>query len=902
MNDESMNSFGTRVRSGIAEIEMERNYLLRKLSDALDSAGEEDCARMIEQIDGDWVGSLPSKGSQALSIYFQSLNLAEEGTANAKSRQWRSMQEGRPESGSWLYYLDRMKEAGVSAHEAKQAIAEAFVESVFTKHPTESKRGSILRLHRRLYQIVRENRSEILEGNIEERIDDEVGLLLEQIWRSGEIYTSKPTVEDENRNLFYYLKEILPYALTPLRRRLEEASAKAFGEGGEFEMPRFVFGSWVGGDRDGHPLVTSEVTRDTLQSLRTTAKEILDRALEKVEQNLTFNTYAHGVPNEVKEFLRDNGVDPTKVEEPWRSYVAIMRIRLTGTNVVGKYRRPSDLREDLDTLRKALVSIRGERLIRRYLEPVYDALDVFGFHCARLDIRQNSDYLGKAFGQILAAAGVENGGDYINWSEAEKLAFLNKELESGRPFTSAWTELDSEAEEILKTFRVVHKEIERCSVASFGCIVVSMTRTVSDLLVVYALAREAGLARIQNGVLACSLPVTPLFETMADLEGSVDIMRIYLAHPVTRQTMKAAGSIDGKTRKTEPVTVMLGYSDSNKDCGIWASQWSLYNTQKRLIALSKELEQPIRFFHGRGGTVGRGAGPMHRFLEGQPNDALESGLRLTEQGEVIGQNYNTVESAVNNLELLVAGGACARLLPTHESIIGRASDALAFVSQASQEKYRSLLAKDRFIEFYRSATPIDVIEQSNIGSRPSRRTGMTGLEDLRAIPWVFSWNQSRFYLPGWFGVGSGLKKLKDERPDYFKILQEVWKEWPFLRYLLYNIETSLSSVSIDIIRSYADLVNFESVKSDFMATIESELSLTREMMGLMLDRKEGAGRPRLAYTLKLRDTGLRILHQEQVRLLRVWRTCDPNSDQWQKLLADLLMNVNAVSSGLRTTG
>ena len=902
MNDPPTNSFGTRIRSGIAEIETERNYLLHKLSKALESAGEIECARMIEQIDGDWRGSLPSKGSQALSIYFQSLNLAEEGTANAKSRQWLALSGERSESGGWLYYLDRMKKAGVSAENAKEAIRHAVVESVFTKHPTESKRGSILRLHRRLYQLVRENRSEILEGRSEGEIDDEVELLLEQIWRSGEIYTSKPTVEDENQNLFYYLEEIFPNSLTPLRRRLEAAWTDTFGEDFDVDMPSFVFGSWVGGDRDGHPLVTSEVTERTLDSLRKVAKAILDKALKTVEQNLTFNTYAHGVPDDIKALLEEYGIDAASVEEPWREYVVVMRRRLMDTDIRGRYRNPSDLKGDLETLNRSLADVRGGRLIHRYLEPVYDALKAFGFHGARLDIRQNSEYLGKAFSQILVAAGVDDGGDFPLWSEEQKVSFLNKELQSGRPFTSAWTELGLEAEEILKTFRVVSEEIGQHSNSGLGCIVVSMTKAVSDLLVVFAIAREAGLARMNEGVLACRMPVTPLFETMDDLEGSVEIMRTYLAHPVTRQTMKVAGRLSNADEAIEPVTVMLGYSDSNKDCGIWASQWSLYNTQKRLIALSKELEQPMRFFHGRGGTVGRGSGPMHRFLEAQPNDALESGLRLTEQGEVIGQNYNTVESAVNNLELLVAGGACARLLPTHESIIGRASEALAFVSSASQKAYRHLLAKDRFIEFYRSATPIDVIEQSNIGSRPSRRTGMSGLEDLRAIPWVFSWNQSRFYLPGWYGVGSGLKALKDERPDFFRVLQEVWKEWPFLRYLLYNIETSLCSVSEEIIRSYASLVEFESVRSSFMDVIESELSLTCEMLGLALERKVGEGRPRLAYTLKLRDAGLRILHAEQVRLLRMWRACDANTEEWNKLLTELLMNVNAVSSGLRTTG
>ena len=882
----------------MAEIEAERRYLIRMLSQMLENLGERECARMVDQIEEGWMGPVPSRGSQALSIYFQIVNLVEEGTANAKSKQWRAQRNSPPDSGTCLYYLQRMRESGVSADEARKAMESAFVESVFTKHPTESKRGSILRLHRRLYRLLRHNRIQILEGNSTSETDRAVEILLEQIWRSGEIYTSKPSVEDENRNLFYYLKEILPNALGPLRQRFHEAWQDVYPESVLGGLPQLRFSSWVGGDRDGHPLVTSEVTRQTLGSLRKLARDILDGALRTLESNLTFNTYAHVLPDGVAGFLKNAGVDVNLVEEPWREYVSIMRRRLMDTVDDAYYSSIDRLEEDLRILRKALFEVKGERLIESYLEPVEDVLRTFGFHCARLDIRQNSAYLSKAFGQMLDAAGIEDGASYEDWDEERKLSFLDHELRSSRPFTSAWTHLGDEAKEILNTFQVVNEALEAHSAKGLGCIIVSMTRSLSDLLVVYAIAREAGLARMNGGSLASRLPVVPLFETMDDLERSSSIMKGFLQHAVTRQTLKALGS----SERVEPAIVMLGYSDSNKDCGIWASQWTLYNTQNQLVALSKQLEQPMLFFHGRGGTVGRGAGPIHRFLEGMPNDALKAGLRLTEQGEVIGQNYNTAESAVNNLELLVAGGACARMLPTHPDLIGQSSTGLALVADSSQRAYRSLLSQDRFIEFYRAATPIDVIEQSNIGSRPSRRTGMKGLEDLRAIPWVFSWNQSRFYLPGWFGVGTGLQDLKKDRPDAFSTLQKVWKEWPFLRYLLFNIETSLASVSTEIIRNYAGLVGEEMIRDRFMKTIESEFVLTKEMVGLVLDREIGTGRPRLAYTLKLRDAGLRILHDEQLRLLRRWRTCEPNTEQWNSLLSELLMNVNAVASGLRTTG
>ena len=534
------------------------------------------------------------------------------------------------------------------------------------------------------------------------------------------------------------------------------------------------------------------------------------------------------------------------------------------------------------------------------MDPLYASLDTFGFSAARLDIRQNSQYLARAMAQILEQAGVPGGADYEQWDEQEKLDFLNAELASARPFTSAWTSLPEEAEEWLRTLKTVSRHMDRYGEDGLGCIIVSMTRSLSDLLLVYVLGREAGLTFVENGKLLCRLPVTPLFETMQDLENSVEITEAFLKHPVTRNSHSRLDRLG--ERHGDPVTVMLGYSDSNKDCGIWASQWTLYNTQKRLLEVARRQKRSIRFFHGRGGTVGRGAGPTHRFLEGLPQAALLSGLRMTEQGEVIGQKYNTVESATNSLENLLAGGAGAPLLPVHSEQIAKATSALQFVTDVSKETYQSLLAEKDFISFYRTATPIDAIEQTTMGSRPSRRTGTPTLQDLRAIPWVFSWNQSRFYLPGWFGVGTALERLRQENKKGYDYLQRVYPDWPFLRYLLFNIESTLASVSGEMIRDYASLVKDRAVREHFMGIIEEELERTRRHISAVLARPIEEGRPRLVFTLKLRDQGLRRLHREQIRLLKEWRRCRKGSKKYEDLLTSLLLNINAIASGLRTTG
>lgn len=899
MNQPENTSFIRRLKTGIEDIEDARDEVLQHFIHVLEGIGEKPCANMIRNLEKQVAGKLPGKGSQALSIYFQVLNIIEQAIANAKSSEWRR-EFNKPDSGGWHDYLLRLKESGHTPHTILKTLKSSFIEPVFTKHPTESKRQAILRLHRELYRLVR-HQHDYADMTAQEE-DETTELLLDLLWRSGEIYTRKPTVADENRNLLYYLIEIFPHTLQPAQKRLRNAWKKVFPDyrGEAPSLPHLSFGSWVGGDRDGHPFVTHTVTSETLLTLREAAVEIHDRFLDKVEQNLTFNEYTHLVPESLAGVLKDNGFVVAELEEPWSVYVQYVRNKLR--NSVRKasepyYSAPAELEADLGFLEGALEEVKGDRLIQRFLDPLKSSIPCFGFHCARLDIRQNSQYFSKAMGQILEAAGVTDGASYASWPEERKVAFLNDELKTVRPFSSEWTSLGVEAKELLDTFKVVNNHMDDFGEAAFGCIIVSMTKTLSDLLLVYVLGREAGLTRVENGKIVSRIPVAPLFETMDDLVNSIGITDMFLDHPVTRATLSRSDS-----RKDEPLTVMLGYSDSNKDCGIWASQWTLYNTQKKLVGIGKLHKQSLRFFHGRGGTVGRGAGPMHRFLEGLPQDALEGGLRLTEQGEVIGQKYNTVENATNNLELLLAGGAGAQLLPKHEALIEKATPALEYVTRLSQETYQALLYEKDFITFFREATPIDAIEQTTMGSRPSRRTGTPSLEDLRAIPWVFSWNQSRFYLPGWFGVGTALDKLRRNRREEYDYLIQVGDDWPFLRYMLYNIESTLASVSLDIIQDYATLVKSRRIRTHFMNIVETELKLTRRRISELLARPFGQGRPRLAYTLKLRDTGLRLLHDEQIRLLKSWRSSRTGSNRNDELLTALLLNINAIASGLRTTG
>jgi phosphoenolpyruvate carboxylase len=350
---------------------------------------------------------------------------------------------------------------------------------------------------------------------------------------------------------------------------------------------------------------------------------------------------------------------------------------------------------------------------------------------------------------------------------------------------------------------------------------------------------------------------------------------------------------------------MLGYSDSNKDAGIVASQWALHCTQKKLLRVGQENGVNIWFFHGRGGTISRGSGPTDRFLEALPKGALARGLRMTEQGETIAQKYSNHLTGAVNMELLTAGAVGVHMISNKgNGLPERAAELTSRLASLSQKKYRQLLEHPRFMTFYSQATPIDALENSRIGSRPSRRTGQRTLMDLRAIPWVFSWNQSRFYLPGWFGIGTGLSQLKREDPEGFDYFRESAVKTHFLRYLLYNVEASLAAADLEIARWYASLVKDAEVRESMLEMIQTEYDLAHRMLEEIFDGPLKERRPRFFMTVHLRDSGLQILHQQQVQLLRDWRIAQESGDEIEAkiLLPRLLLSVNAIASGLRTTG
>lgn len=823
---------------------------------------------------------------QAVSYYFQLLNLAEEHVANHMRRKREAELGPEAEAGHWSSYFKRLKELNIQADAVREKLASVEVEPVFTKHPTEAKRWSVLRIHREIVELLEQREHCATSYEFSESTQN-LDALLESLWLTGELFSQKPKIDDELSNLLYYLSQVLPETQQKLDANLSHAWQQAFPEAAALkgeEKPLLHFGSWVGGDRDGHPFVTSETTRRTLAILRENALRVLRERFQALALKLAFTTAQTPPPQALKDRLQAStpGIIP---DEPWRAYVRLLADQLDSIPA-------AETRNKLLELEDWLNEAGAKQVVLSYVTPLRRLLDSIGLHLARIDIRQNSTYYEKALGQLLEAAGITSEAAYRSLNEAQRIELLNTELSNPRPLAHNSSNLPAEANEVRKTLCVVADQVNQNGCHTIGALIVSMTRELSDLLTVYVLCKEVGLTVDNGDGLHCLLPVVPLFETYEDLERAPGITQAFLEHPVTQRSLQ---------KKDKPrMMIMLGYSDSNKDTGILGSQWALLRAQQELVAVGMKYGVDMQFFHGRGGTVGRGAGPTHRFLEAVPTHALRGGLRLTEQGEVIGQKYNTLQTATANLEYLVAGTLGARLLSSHlDKDPSELNEAMAKLAAYSQVRYKALLKADGFMQFYRQVTPIDAIEQSRIGSRPSRRTGQATLDDLRAIPWVFSWNQSRYYLPGWFGVGTALQQLELEAPESMRYIRENWKTTPFLRYVFYNIESSFNSADPTWMNAYADLVEDPALRESFHNTIMEEHALTKAQLTELFGQRLQDRRPRFWKTLQAREQPLQTLHAQQIELLRNMRAEKEPSNE---TVESLLLVINAIASGLRTTG
>jgi len=918
-----MDTHLNKIQETLGKPYKDLEFLLQCFSEVLEENNELDLAAQMPWISQAEPVFTPGRLNEQLHLYsicFQLLNLCEVNGAVQNRRRKQEVDGLGSVNGLWGNVLENLKSSGFDEKMILEQFRNVEVEPVLTAHPTEAKRPVVLELYRQLYLLMVKLENSMYNSYERAEVKHDIKRILHKLWFIGEIFIEKPAIESELENALHYFYKVFPEVLPFLDFRLKQAWKESGFDPSLVEdtgaFPSVTFGNWVGGDRDGHPLVTAEVTERTLKAFRMHAFRLVIKQLDDLSEKLSIYCQAVQLIPEFGQRLEvlQEETGALSNNEPFKLFVSLLKRKLPLEERSGgglflrdneiSYRSSGELTDDLNLLKKALVEYGAWSLAGYDVQKVLRHLDIFGFHLARLDIRQNSQYYEEALMDIVKISMPERHLTLAKEKQAFR-QFILDELSHNRPFITRPDLLESDkAREAVDTFLILTAHIRNYSERALGNLIVSMTRNPWDLFIVYLFMREAGLSTHTEKGMVCPLPVVPLFETIEDLKKSPEILDAFLSHPVTQNNLEYLRV--SRNRALPVQDVMIGYSDSNKDGGILASTWYLHDAQLKLIEVGNKHGVDIRFFHGKGGTISRGAGPTHWFLKSLPDTSQNGLIRVTEQGETIERKYANKGNAAYNLELLLAGTTQRAVMTKNNPRTNdpKQEELFSYMADESYRTFKQLTGHPSFIRFYEQATPIDVIESSKIGSRPSRRRGKRSLEDLRAIPWVFSWTQSRMHISSWYGVGSTFEKMKEEHPDLYAHLKEQAKDEDFVRYVLTNVDTSLAATDEEVMRMYARLVEDEGVREDILGMLLDELSLTRLMMLDLLGSPISKRRLNHYYSTQLRAEALLPLHKEQVLLLGNWRKLKQagKSKEADVLLQNLLRSVNAIANAMGTTG
>ena len=829
---------------------------------------------------------------RAFTSYFHLANTAERVHRIDDLAENRSTQSRRfPET------VEHLLSQGFEPHEIAAEANTVQLYPVFTAHPTEASRRSILDKLAEIATLI-EQRAADPEGPKNARIDRRVDALLDTIWQTDELRRARPEPLDEARSILYFLTEMLTEGVPELLEDID-AALREHGQRLDGKAQPLRFGSWVGGDRDGNPHITSDTTRDVLDYQRSRALQLLIAEVYGLSAELSVASTVRSVSPKLQTQLNADSAAFPEVRdrlraisagEPYRQRLAVIHHRLLATakpsRASGRYLRPAELAHDLTTIAESLEATGGELIARGRVARVRRIVDMVGFHLATLDIRQHSDHHHAELEQLFADA---VGTDYTQLSRFERTDLLAEELRSPRPLSASQVGDPNGARRLLETLRTRMDEYGDEIVESY---IISMTRGVDDILAPAVLARDVGLINVSAGV--ARLNFVPLFETIDDLRRVGPILRELLAIPAYRELVSLRHNAQ---------EVMVGYSDSNKDGGITTSQWEIHKALRTISQVADETGVEITVFHGRGGTVGRGGGPAHVAILSQPPGAIRTVMKTTEQGEVIADKYSLPDLANRNLDLefsAVVEAALSHRRPRNQpETTARWYAVMETMSTAAFSRYRAFVEQDGLVDYFNSATPVEELGAMNIGSRPSRRSGNPSLSDLRAIPWVFGWTQSRQIIPGWFGVGTALEAARLAGHD--ADLHDMHRDWQFFRSFLSNVEMTLATTDLAIARHYVtNLV--DPTLHHILDDIAAEHALTIAEVTRITGAAPLADLPLLRRTLNVRDAYLDPISVLQVDLLARGRASTTNRQDRESIQRALLLTINGVAAGLRNTG
>lgn len=848
---------------------------------------------------------------QAWGIWFQLLNVAEENTGMRRRRQ-NEKEYGLDKSpGTFANVLAQAKSAGVSAQEIQELLDNANIRPTITAHPTEAKRVTVLEIHRRIYVLLYRLEAERWTRRERDKFISSLRNEVDLLWLTGELRLEKPSVSQEVAWGLHFFDQTLFERIPETLERLEWALNLYYPDDTFNIPPFFQFGSWIGGDRDGNPFVTNDVTRETLYANRRIVLNHYQRKLLDLSRRVSITRNAielsSGFEDALNRILDSTGerekLASRNPGEVFRQFATCVLKKMRGTiandNKPGSaaiyYGQAEEFIRDLKTLEKGMVDSGCAQLAKAFVTPVLKEAEAFRFRTVRLDLRENT----RTTNDTLACIWKElnnsetppafDSGDWKKWLLDE----LARPLEELPTFKS----LDETSESTLGLFRLVAGMTDELDRQAFGHFILSMTQSVTDVLGIYLLAKYAGLYIDKAGTESCRLPIVPLFETIDDLQRAPDMMEELLDVPVIRRSIKEQGGCQ---------EVMIGYSDSNKDGGYFTANWELNKAQAKLTGVGQDCGVPIVFFHGRGGSVSRGGAPTGHAIAAQPAGSIHGQMRLTEQGEVVSSKYANEGTAQYQMELLTASVFEHTIKSMDENELQpqpELNEAMEAISSLAYACYRNLAETEGLVDYYNAASPVEELAKMNIGSRPARRFGAKTLGDLRAIPWVFAWTQNRTLVPGWYGVGTALESfIKVRGEDGKRIISRLYDESRLFRLIVDEVEKTLTLADMKVAEEYAGLVEDTEIKDRVFSMITAEYHRTIRMILDITGEKELAARfRRFSRKLKRRNA---ILHQaglEQVKLVRRFRE---NSDKDGRLedLIPLLLSINCVSAGLGWTG